>query len=136
MPHYIGILEGRGSTWSIRVPDLVGCHGGGDTPDAAIADTISAMTEWSATLIRDGVAIPPARTVHQVIRDKASEFDPAAGESIVMLPLLIESGRAVKANVSLDAGMLEVIDAEAALRGITRSAFLISAARDKIVTRK
>ena len=135
MSHYVGILEGSGDVWSIRIPDLLGCHGGGDTPDAAISDAISAMTEWAATIIRDGFAIPAARDVLAVMQDAEAEFNPASGESIVMLPLLIDRGRAVKANVSLDAGMLEAIDAEAALRGMTRSAFLVSAARDKIVSR-
>ena len=45
--------------------------------------------------------------------------DPAS-ESLVMIPLVINRGRPVKANVSLDAGQLEAIDAEAARRGLTR----------------
>jgi Ribbon-helix-helix protein, copG family len=39
----------------------------------------------------------------------------------------------VKANISLDAGLLEAIDEEAERRGITRSGFLASAARYQIV---
>jgi metal-responsive CopG/Arc/MetJ family transcriptional regulator len=38
----------------------------------------------------------------------------------------------VKANLSLDAGLLAAIDDAAASRGLTRSAFLASAAREKI----
>jgi len=38
----------------------------------------------------------------------------------------------VKANISLDAGLLEAIDEEAERRGLTRSALLTSAALDKI----
>ena len=64
-------------------------------------------------------------------RDKEVAFDPRS-ETIVMIPLLLDSGRSVKANVSLDAGMLEAIDEEAARRGLTRSKFLASAALDKI----
>ena len=50
----------------------------------------------------------------------------------MLIPLLLDKGRSVRANVSLDAGLLEMIDAEAARRGLTRSAFLASAAKDKI----
>ena len=34
---YVGILDGSGTVWGVRVPDLPGCHGGGETPEAAIA---------------------------------------------------------------------------------------------------
>ena len=53
-----------------------------------------------------------------------------------MIPLLLDKGRTVRANLTLDAGLLEEIDAEAQLRGLTRSAFLASAARDKIKARR
>jgi hypothetical protein len=55
-----------------------------------------------------------------------------ADELAVMVPLLLVRGRPVRADISLDAGLLEAIDAEAARRGLTRSAFLVSAAIDKI----
>jgi hypothetical protein len=43
-----------------------------------------------------------------------AEFNSSAGESLVMIPLLLDRARPVKANISLDAGLLEAIDAEAA----------------------
>jgi metal-responsive CopG/Arc/MetJ family transcriptional regulator len=46
--------------------------------------------------------------------------------------LLLDSGRAVRANLSLDAGLLDAIDEAAKAHGLTRSAFLASAAREKI----
>ena len=55
------------------------------------------------------------------------------GESAVMIPLLLDSGRTVRANVSFDAALLEAIDAAAKQRGLSRSAFLASAARGKIM---
>ena len=58
---------------------------------------------------------------------RRSGFDAAAGESIVMVPLILDRGRPVKANISLDAGLLEAIDDEAVRRGLTRSGFLASA---------
>ena len=44
----------------------------------------------------------------------------------------IESGRPVKANISLDQGLLDAIDVAGKRAGLTRSAFLASAAREKI----
>jgi metal-responsive CopG/Arc/MetJ family transcriptional regulator len=51
---------------------------------------------------------------------------------VATIPLLRESGRPVRANVSIDAGLLETIDEAAGRLGLTRSAFLASAAREKI----
>jgi metal-responsive CopG/Arc/MetJ family transcriptional regulator len=45
---------------------------------------------------------------------------------------MLDAGRAVKANLSLDAGLLEAIDDAAKAHGLTRSAFITSAAREKI----
>jgi len=128
MPYYVGILDGAKDVWGVRMPDVPGCHGGGATPEAAIADAISALREFASHQASKGVALKSPRRVQAIIADKASVFDAAAGESIVMVPLILDRGRPVKANISLDAGLLEAIDDEAVRRGLTRSGFLASAA--------
>jgi predicted RNase H-like HicB family nuclease len=132
MAYYVGILDGEGDVWGVRIPDLPGCLGGGASPEAAIADAISAAREWAEHQLARSIAVPEPRTAQAVIADTNAEFNPSAGESLVMIPLLLDRARPVKANISLDAGLLEAIDAEAARRGLTRSAFLVSAALDKI----
>ena len=67
MPHYVGILDGVGDTWGVRVPDLPGCHGGGDTAEAAIADAISAAREWAEHRNAKGAAMPASRPLRQII---------------------------------------------------------------------
>ncbi len=76
--------------------------------------------------------MPASRPLRQIIRD--GELDVRAGETAVMIPLLLDSGRPVRANLSLDAALLEAIDEAARARGLTRSAFIASAAREKIMT--
>ena len=56
----------------------------------------------------------------------------AHGGILAYVPLVLDAGRPVKANLSLDAGLLDAIDEAAERRGLTRSAFLASAAREKI----
>jgi hypothetical protein len=56
----------------------------------------------------------------------------AEGAALAIVPLLLDAGRPAKANLSIDAGLLTAIDEAAAARGLTRSAFLASAAREKI----
>jgi predicted RNase H-like HicB family nuclease len=129
--HYVDILDGAEGVWGVRVPDLPGCHGGGETAEAAIADAISAAREWAEHRRTKGGTMPTARPLRQIIRDGA--LDVAAGETAVMIPLLLDSGRPVRANLSSNAGLLEAIDDAARARGLTRSAFIASAVREKIM---
>jgi predicted RNase H-like HicB family nuclease len=130
MGYYTAILDGSRDVWGVRFPDFPGCHGGGQTPDAAIADATSALREFAAMMVADGEPIPAARTLDEL----GSDERPGRSEYLVMIPLILDRGRPVKANISLDAGLLEAIDREAERRGLTRSAFLVSAAIDKIET--
>ena len=131
MTHYVGILEGAGKVWSIRVPDVPGCHGGGATPDEALADTMSALREMARIYAADGVRLASPRDMHAIRNDKASEFD-AQTESLVLVPAIVATGRLVKTDLSIDAGTLAAIDAAAERRGLTRSAFLTTAALSEI----
>ncbi|MSP03365.1 MAG: ribbon-helix-helix protein, CopG family [Acetobacteraceae bacterium] len=131
MVRYVGVLDGSGDCWGVRFPDLPGCHGGGVTADAAIADATSAVRKWAEHRKGKGVPMPVFRSLGQIVRD--GELDVAAGETAVMIPLLLDIGRPVRANLSLDAALLEAIDEAARARGLTRSGFIASAAREKIM---
>ena len=131
MTSYVGILDGSDNVWGVRIPDVPGCHGGGPTPEAALADAISALREVAAYYIDRDMPVPAARGMAEVIGDDEAEYDPTR-ESLVLVPLLLDRRRPVKASISLDAGLLEAIDEEAKRRGLTRSAFLVGAAIDKI----
>ena len=135
MAHYVGILDGGKRAWGVRIPDMPGCHGGGPTPEAAVSDAISALSEYAAALEQRGHRLPKARPLKEILADPRARPDTESGESAVLVPLMLDKGRTVRANLTLDAGLLEAIDAEATTRGLTRSAFLASAARDKIVSR-
>jgi predicted RNase H-like HicB family nuclease len=131
--YYVGILDGSKDVWGVRIPDVRGCYGGGATPEAAIVDATSALREFAAHQASKGIALNPPRSPQAVKADPAAEFDAGAGESFVMVPLILDHARPVKANISLDAGELEAIDQAAEARGLTRSAFVTSAALSKIV---
>jgi predicted RNase H-like HicB family nuclease len=130
MTNYVGILDGGGRTWGVRIPDLPGCYGGGPSPDAALGDAMSAAREWMAHRLAKGLDAPRPRSLAQVM--KSGELDRGAGEAAVIVPVVIDAGRTVRANLTFDAGLLEAIDAEAEKRGLTRSAFLASAARERL----
>jgi predicted RNase H-like HicB family nuclease len=131
MTYYVGIVDGGDAVWGVRIPDFPGCHGGGSTPKDAIADATRALREFAADMVADGEPLPAPRDLDQILA--ALEADGEPGGTTVYVPLLLDRGRVVRANISLDAGLLDQIDAEARRRGMTRSAFLASAAVDKIV---
>lgn len=133
MTYYVGILDGNDGAWGVRIPDMPGCHGGGETVEAAIADATSAALEWIERRQAKGAGTPVARSLKRICDEEG--IDAGAGESAVMIPVILDAGRVVRANISLDAGLLEAIDSEAATLGLTRSAFLAGAAREKIIGR-
>ncbi|MDR3373723.1 MAG: type II toxin-antitoxin system HicB family antitoxin [Ancalomicrobiaceae bacterium] len=134
MAYYFGIIDGQDGVYGVRVPDLPGAYGAGDTQEEAVHSAIAAMTEWAKISQEDSAPIPAPRSISDLMRDKDVADTIAEGEAFVALPLLIEEKRSVRANISLDAGTLAAIDAAAKRAGLTRSAFLASAARDKILS--
>ena len=129
MMHYVGVLDGAKDVWGVRIPDIPGCVGGGATAEAAIADAISALRDVVAHKRDAGFAVPEPSSLAAII----ASGEIGKRESAVMIPLLVDSGRTVRANVSFDEALLEAIDSAAKQRGLTRSAFLASAARGKIM---
>jgi predicted RNase H-like HicB family nuclease len=124
------LVDGSGDVWGVVIPDFPGCHGGGATPADAVADATSALREFAADMLIEGEPLPEPRDMQLIINEHRAEGgEPGAA---VYIPLLLDKGRNIRANISLDAGLLEQIDTEAKRRGITRSAFLARAARAKI----
>jgi len=129
MSFYFGILDGKAGAFGVRIPDCPGAFGAGATVAEAMQSAISGLSAWAEGTLKDGDAMPPLRFVGD---DTYTDDAVGPGEAVVMIPLLLDSGRTVKANVTFDAGLLATIDQEAQRRGLTRSAFLASAAREKI----
>jgi hypothetical protein len=56
----------------------------------------------------------------------------AGNAALLLVPVLRDASRPARANISLDAGTLEAIDEASREHGLTRSAFIASATREKI----
>jgi predicted RNase H-like HicB family nuclease len=128
---YIALVDGKAGSYGVVVPDLPGCTSAGSTSDEALRNAVEAVRLW-AEAIDDGEALPPPRSVETLRADPEVVAALAEGAALAIVPLLLDSGRAVRANLSLDAGLLDAIDEAAKAHGLTRSAFLASAAREKI----
>ncbi|TPM29412.1 hypothetical protein FJ967_28260 [Mesorhizobium sp. B2-3-4] len=81
MTYYVGILDGADNVWGVRIPDLPGCHGGGASPDEAVADAVLAACEWTEIHVAKRLPVPSPRT----LADLLGEIDNIAGESAVSI---------------------------------------------------
>ncbi len=132
MTSYIGLLDGADGVYGIVFPDLPGCNAGGDTISDVTKDAIAAIREWILDAREHGQAVPEPRDMAALksVPDVAAAL--REGAAFVVVPVLIDSGRPARANLSLDSGLLEAIDEAAKASGLTRSSFIATAAREKI----
>jgi hypothetical protein len=91
-----------------------------------------AVRLWAEDALVDGEKLPKPRSIEALRADPEVAAALTKGADLAIVPLILDAGRPAKANLSLDAGLLAAIDEAAAARGLTRSAFLPSAAREKI----
>ena len=129
---YVAIVDGFPGAYGVIVPDLPGCTSGGPTIDEALRNAVEAVTLWVEDAHADGETIPKPLPAEKLRRDPNVAAALAEGGVLAYVPLVLDAARPVKANLSLDAGLLNAIDEAAERRGLTRSAFLASAAREKI----
>jgi predicted RNase H-like HicB family nuclease len=131
MTRYFALLDGAPGAFGVSFPDCPGCVAMGEDENEAYSNAIDALGEWVHDAMAEGEAPRPS-SIEDLRRDPDVIATLAEGGVFLAVPLIIESGKPVKANISLDQGLLAAIDAAAKRSGLTRSAFLASAAREKI----
>jgi predicted RNase H-like HicB family nuclease len=133
MARYPALVDGKKGAYGVVIPDLPGCTAMGKTVEDALRNAAGAAAAWATVAKADGVKVAAPRSLEAFRRDPEVAEALAEGAAIAMVPLVLDAGRPAKANLSLDAGLLAALDEAAAARGLTRSAFVASAVRDKIV---
>lgn len=96
----------------------------GNTIDEALINAADAMRDWAEVTEEMGQRIAPPRTMEALKRDLDVAAAVAEGALLASVPLIRESGKPVKANLSLDRAVLTAIDAEAKRKKLTRSALV------------
>lgn len=124
MVRYFALIDGKKGAYGVVVPDLPGCVAMGKTMEAAIANAAAAARDWAEVTEEAGEKIPAPRPYEALAHDPEVRTAIAGGAALASVPLVRHSGRPTKANLSIDSGMLDAIDAEARARGLTRSAFV------------
>lgn len=124
---YALVRKDDDSAFGIEFPDLPGCFSAADDMEDILPNACEALDLW----FEDTDEVLPMRL------DRVQGLlsaDLAAGAFLVAVPHIRQTGRQVRANISLDRGMLDAIDKAAGERKLTRSAFLADAAR-KVIER-
>ncbi|WP_243367931.1 type II toxin-antitoxin system HicB family antitoxin [Fundidesulfovibrio soli] len=124
-PAAIFIEEGK--AYGVALPDIPGCNTAGDTLEEALANVQDAVE-----LALEDVAEKPAPKGLEAYKDDTDYA--GAVWALVNVDLGFMDQRSVRVNVSFPAGTLEEIDRAAKGRGLSRSAFLVRAARHEMAT--
>jgi predicted RNase H-like HicB family nuclease len=131
--YYLGIVEkDPDSAFGMWFPDMPGCFPAADEFDDLPRVATEILRLHVEALESNGRDVPSPRSYTEVMADKEVRRSLKAGATTMLMPLLADPGRTVRVNVTVDRGLLEQIDEAAEARGLTRSAFLAQAAREKI----
>ena len=125
---YALVHKDTDSSFGVTFPDLPGCFSAADRIEDVLPNAAEALELW----FEDQVETRPSR-LDEVQGAVAEEL--AGGAFIVAVPRIVNDHKVVRANVSLERGILDAIDKAASERSLTRSAFIAQAARNEIERR-
>jgi predicted RNase H-like HicB family nuclease len=131
MSHYIGIVhKDRSSAYGVYFPDVPGCFSAADDFEDLLPNAMEALS-----LYAEDKELPAPSPIEKLRTRRDVAADLATGAFLIAVPIIANDARVVRANITMESGMLKAIDAEAKARGLTRSAFLAQAARQAIERR-
>ncbi|MBN9365465.1 MAG: type II toxin-antitoxin system HicB family antitoxin [Comamonadaceae bacterium] len=116
----------NGQNYGVTVPDLPGCYSAGSDLDDAMASAKEAIEFHVESSLEAGLSLPLREpiTVHQANPDFANGI-----WAVVDVPVEKYLGPAEKINITVPALILARIDEYAKRQGLSRSGFLVEAAR-------
>ncbi len=130
MRYFIGIVHNdEDSAYGIHFPDVPGCFSAADDLDDLPAAASEALSLW----VEDTPEAVSPRSMAELRADPDVQAALKEGAFLMSVPLIALTGRTVKANLTMDAGLLDAIDRTAKARNLTRSAFLADLARREIL---
>lgn len=126
---YTALVDGESGGFGVVFPDLPGCTAMGDTIDEALAAAADALRDWIRVVESRGGKAPTPHEPDALRGGPEVQAAIAEGSMLASVVLVRDAGRPVKANLSIDAGVLAAIDAAADRNGVTRSALVEMLAR-------
>ena len=125
MRSYIALInKDVGSDYGVSFPDLPGCVTAGEDLDEARAFAEEALALHLAGLAEDGEAVPEPSSLEAVMAERENR-DAVA----ILVTAKGPAPKIVRVNITMPDDVLSRVDAYAEQRGMTRSGFLVLAAR-------
>jgi predicted RNase H-like HicB family nuclease len=126
MAHYFALVhKDADSAFGIEFPDLPGCFSAADDFEAVLPNALEALDLY----LEDQDAAPVSSL--EAIRTRFA-VELAAGAFLLPVPVMHRDTATERVNISLERGVLRAIDDAAALRRLSRSAFIAQAAENEI----
>lgn len=127
MRPYIALIhKDADSDYGVSFPDLPGCITAGATLDEARTLAAEALALHLEGLAEDGEAAPEPSSLEAIMVDRANR------DGVAILVDAPRSVKTVRVNITLPEDALAEIDRAAESRGMTRSGFIVQAARKDI----
>lgn len=128
MATYIGLLhKDSDSDFGVSFPDFPGCVTAGNTLEEARQLAAEALELHIEGMIADGEAVPTPSTLDEVMA-----LPEAADAVVLVVGVRAKAPKVVRVNVTFSEDVLDEIDRFVKRQGTSRSAFLASAAAEKI----
>ncbi len=128
MRYYFAWVEQEGdSAFGVQFPDLPHVFSAADEQSNIVREAADALR----LAAQDGNMREPSSHADILARPDVREAL-AKGAFLIQVPLIENGTEVVRANITLERSMLEAIDTAAKSRRMTRSAFLVNAARHEI----
>jgi len=126
MSEYIALIhKDPNSAFGASFPDLPGCISTADTLEELRPMIEEALGFHIEGMIEDGEAVPEPSTLDEIL--KADGYADAVAVMVVKAPET--EGATVRVNITLSEKTLAQIDRKAAAQGMSRSGFLVEAAK-------
>jgi HicB_like antitoxin of bacterial toxin-antitoxin system len=128
MRHYFAWVEQEGDSANCaQFPDLPHVFSAADEQENIIREACDALRLAAQVSI-----LPPPSDHASILKREDVREALANGAYLIQVPLIEIGTEIVRANITLERAMLDAIDSAAKGRGMTRSAFLVNAARHEI----
>jgi predicted RNase H-like HicB family nuclease len=127
----VGLVHGASGAYGISFPDFQGCIAGGATIDEALRRGRDALDFHVESMIEVGEALPKVRDIAGIRADPSFAEDFA--DALVAVVDVDLPAKPVRVNISIDERLLERIDRAAEASGETRSGFIATAMRQRLI---
>ncbi|MFM2041564.1 MAG: hypothetical protein RLY86_140 [Pseudomonadota bacterium] len=124
--YFPAIVEKSSDGFYASFPDVPGCVSHGETMEILAAAAEQVLAYHIAGMVEDGTDLPVPTPLDKV------ERDPDVEEFARILVRADLPGKAVRVNISMEEGLLALLDREVKRRQTSRSALLAVAVRREI----